>query len=83
MTPDETLRRVLAQLQDSLDRLADDLSRDRPDLAAALQQRADHLPPPELLFAALAAGALDARELDRLLVRRSCVASLRAKRSAA
>jgi len=78
MTSDDALRRVLAHLQDSLDRLADDLAHERPDLAAALRARAARLPPPDLLYAALAAGAIDARELDRLLVRRACVASLRA-----
>ena len=37
---DDLMSRLLAELHLSLDRLAEDLSRDRPDLASAIAERA-------------------------------------------
>ena len=41
------LNDLLADIHRSLDRLAEDLSRDRPDLASALRKEAALLPKPE------------------------------------
>jgi hypothetical protein len=81
------LNDLLADIHRSLDRLAEDLSRDRPDLASALRKEAALLPRPEpsphqssspancvqlgpLLYRALDEGSLQARQFDRLMIRR-------------
>jgi hypothetical protein len=43
----DALDRLLADIHHSLDRLAEDLSRDRPDLALALRKEATLIPQPE------------------------------------
>jgi hypothetical protein len=43
----DTLDHLLADIHHSLDRLAEDLSRDRPDLALALRKEATLIPRPE------------------------------------
>ena len=78
---------MLVSLHDSLDRVVDALTPDRPDLARALRKRAAWIPTPEqiarggtgpgsrtaslgpLLYQALAEGAVDGREFDRLMIR--------------
>lgn len=76
---DDLVRSLLADLSESLDRLADELDRDRPRLAVTLRREADR--PPlvagergrrrkklrPLLYRALDAGAVDARRFDRLM----------------
>ena len=78
---------MLVTLHESLDRVVDALTPDRPDLARALRKRAAWIPRPEqiargrlgrgartpnlgpLLYEALAEGAVDGREFDRVMIR--------------
>jgi hypothetical protein len=80
---------LLTELHRSFDLLAEDLMRDRPDLANALRLQTMNIPRPPLtvgerasppspetacselpplLYGALDAGLVDAREFDRLMV---------------
>ncbi|MEO6951580.1 MAG: hypothetical protein ABI321_07195 [Polyangia bacterium] len=78
---DDLVRTLLADLSNSLDRLADELADDRPRLALTLRREADRSPlvagePKKcwrrsplrpLLYRALDAGALDGPHFDRLM----------------
>ena len=91
------LNDLLADIHRSLDRLAEDLSRDRPDLATALRKEAALLPKPEpsppraaatcaqlgpLLYRGLDEGLVKPRNFDRLMIRRVRAANvLRARQS--
>jgi hypothetical protein len=81
----DLVNQLLADIHGSLDRLADDLSRDRPDLAHALRKEASLIPRPDpaarplpssrqqlgpLLYRALDEGILTHRRFDALMVRR-------------
>ncbi len=78
---------MLVNLHESLDRVVDALTPDRPDLARALRKRAQWIPRPEeiargvtgrgvrtaslgpILYRALAEGAVEGREFDRVMIR--------------
>lgn len=75
------LDELLHQIHHSIDRVAQDLERDRPDLARALRRESTRIPRPSLLYQALDAGALDARRFDVLMLQR--VRADRALRTAA
>jgi hypothetical protein len=86
----DTLDTLLHELHQSIDRLADDLALDRPDLATALRRRSESIPRPAnraephvspgaraacmrlypLLYHALDAGLIEAREFDALMLLR-------------
>jgi len=68
-------KELLVHLHSSIDRVADELTPDRPELAHALRARAHRLPRAEdarlLLYDTLAAGLLDAQLFDRLMLRQN------------
>ena len=83
---DPALYELLSCLRTSIDRLIDELDRDRPELARAVERHTDWIPTPDeardrifsvgaarpiapVLYEALDAGALDGRELDRVVLR--------------
>jgi hypothetical protein len=45
----DMVTQLLTDIHSSIDRLAEDLSRDRPDLAAALRKEASLIPKPEVV----------------------------------
>jgi hypothetical protein len=79
---DRDLEELLTHLHQSIDLLATDLSRDRPDLARELWRQTAWIPSPErlrppdrrrralrpLLYSALDAGILDERRFDTFMV---------------
>jgi hypothetical protein len=81
---------LLTHIHHSIDRVCEDLERDRPDLAESLRVHASWIPRPEevvgrvstpagrevrelrpLLYEALDAGVVDARQFDVLMVDRA------------
>jgi hypothetical protein len=86
----DPLDRLLRELHHSIDRLADDLAIDRPDLATALRRKSESIPRPAdpaeprespgsraactrlhpLLYHALDAGVVEARDFDALMLLR-------------
>jgi hypothetical protein len=68
-------KELLVHLHTSIDRVADELAPDRPELAHALRARARRLPRPEdarlLLYDTLAAGLFDAQQFDQLMLRQN------------
>jgi hypothetical protein len=79
---DRDTEALLSQLHQSIDLLAADLSRDRPDLARELRRQTAWIPTPErsrppsrrrraltpLLYHALDAGILDERRFDTFML---------------
>jgi hypothetical protein len=79
---DRDLEELLSHLHQSIDLLATDLSRDRPDLARELRRQTAWIPPPErirppdrrrralkpLLYRALDAGILNDRRFDTFML---------------
>ena len=82
--------KLLTDIHHSLDRVCEDLERDRPDLAQALRTHSSWIPRPDdivslpplsstdsvhelrpLLYEALDAGLVDARQFDALMLERA------------
>jgi hypothetical protein len=86
---EQSFIKLLTDIHHSLDRVCEDLDRDRPDLALALRAHASWIPRPDeiavglppptsgvrelrpLLYEALDAGVVDARQFDVLMVERA------------
>ena len=99
--PKTAFVQLLTEIHRSLDRLVEDLSPDKPELAAALRRKSAWIPRPDalvpqaptsgaracaslgpLLYEALDAGVVDARQFDALMVQRArAAATLRGRSS--